>query len=209
MSSDEAKAPEPDGLLALLLRGYAFLAESTVRRSAAYLRDFGDLVREGSVEPRLWVGSAERMWSGLAEDYADYLRLLTPPTDAAAQDGASAAPIPTVCVSVPEPRGVQTVQEVAFDMPPAVFERARATTLLLDVPDFWLGRRRVLMRDRHFMLDPARVSKGEPRCKVRLFDLPPGLLCGMTLSGPVNVTATENGIPASPLTVFVVEVKVT
>ena len=201
MSDADASLRAKDGLLGRLMRGYGFLAESSVRRGAAYLRDVGDLVREGSVEPRLWVGSVERMWSGLAEDFGDYLRMMT-------NVDMSAAPIPTVSLAVVEPRGVQTVQELAFDIPASIFERAGGTTLTIGLQGLWMGRRRVLEHKTHFWLDPDQVTKGEPRCKLRLFDLPPGLLCGMTLVGSVCVTATEKGKLDAPLTVLIVEVLV-
>lgn len=191
MSSAEDETRGGDNLLARLVRGYAFLAESTVRRSASYLRDFGDLVREGSVEPRLWVGSAERMWSGLAEDFGDYLRMVTLPGADPVRIGAPTTRIPVVALTIVEPRRVQRVQELALDVPASAFELLGGDTLTLEVPGMWMDARCVLRPDDHLKLDPAEVSKREPRTKLRLFALPPGLLCGMTLTGSVRVRAVD------------------
>lgn len=208
MRSADEKPPRDENLVVRLLRGYAFLAASTARRSAGYLRDLGDLAREGSVEPRLWVGSAERMWSGLAEDFGDYLRMVTLPGGDPARIGAPAARIPVVSLALLEPRGLPRVQELALDIPASAFELVGAETLTLEVPTLWMGGRCVLRPGDHLALDSRVVSKGRRRTKLRLFNLPYGLLCGMTLAGSVRVTAADGRELDPHPTVVVVQVLV-
>src|SRR5579885_2130642 len=57
--------------------------ERAARRVASYHRDVANLVRQGSAEPRLWIGALESLWSGIAEDYGDALRRSGPAGDRA------------------------------------------------------------------------------------------------------------------------------
>ena len=148
------------------------------------------------------------MWSGLAEDFGDYLRMVTLPGADPARIGAPAARIPVVSLTILEPRGLQRVQELALDVPVSAFELAGAETLTLEVPSLWMGGRCILRPDAHLKLDKPEVSRGEPRTKLRLYDLPYGLLCGMTLAGSVRVKAADGRELDPRLTVVVVQVLV-
>lgn len=161
--------------------GGALLAQRVVQRTARYYGDVADLTGRGSVEPRIWIGTMQRFWSGLAEDYGDYLKIATGRESAGDLIEVSESEPPILRIDLVE--GSKTAS--------ATIE---GTNRLLDgsAEDFVLqtaglsnATRRVLYPDRHLRFEPSVLTTAKPS-KLLLHDLPDDLTAGMRLSGLIT-----------------------
>jgi len=159
-----------------------FLAERAVRRWATYCGELADLTKEGSVEPRLWIGSIESLWSGLVGDYGDYLRRLRGEDAKACAEPTHAPTSPFRFLEISEGK---KVQELAFEVPSGLFESVAATTIALSIDGMWRNGDRVLRSGTHMRFTPAEVRSAARASKLRFYDLPESLRAGMTLVGTV------------------------
>lgn len=157
------------------IAGVLHLWEQSIRRTAEYLRDVGDLVREGSIEPRLWIGSIECFWSGLAEDFGDSLRITVGSPDGSKPIMANDLQVPVLRITDLK------VGNVEVPIPTSLFKGQKEVDL--DLPGLWQGQSLVLRRDVHFDL-PKLVTNEKRRVRIRFFDLPK-LTSGAVLVGPL------------------------
>ena len=182
-----------------------FLAERAIRRWSTYYREIADLTREGSAEPRLWIGCVEDLWSGLADDYGDYLRRLMG-ADGASGGGPLHAPSSEFRF-VDDIEGT-SVQELALEVPGSLFEPASVTRVALSTLGMWKNGDRVLQPGVHLAFTPPEVGREGRTSKLRFHDLPADLYAGTTLVGTVVGQAFEgDGRTRPPELVAVVQVR--
>jgi hypothetical protein len=162
------------------LPGAAFLAERTARRIASYQRDLANLTRQGSAEPRLWVGCVQTLWSGLADDYGDFLRAYGGFAEHGDLTEVSAAAPPIVTARINE--GAKTGEQ-SFDLPRALFDGG--TKVRLVTSGLYIGTRRVLHPRSQVVITPEEVSASDGAAKIRFLNLPNDLTAGMTLVGTI------------------------
>jgi hypothetical protein len=182
-----------------------FLAERGARRVTRYYRDLVDLTREGSLEPRLWIGSVETFWGGLAEDYGDFFRRIA----GAKADVVESVDSGVCFIDIVEG---QRVAELTLPIPGGLFEGASFQQAELRTSGLWHREQRVLRPNVHLSLTPRIVTQADrQRCELRFHDLPDGLLAGLILAGTVTaspaVPVTGAAPPASRL-VAVVQVRI-
>jgi hypothetical protein len=115
MATPRAGAAESFG------RGVLRLQQRLVARTANYLNDLGDLVAQGSVEPRAYIDEYFRWWSGGLEEVGDWLR----PRDTSTPRDCSM--VTTLQLEMRPERG-----DVGFKVPVEVFDRlGDETTIVL------------------------------------------------------------------------------
>lgn len=203
-----AKNAEREGRPFDGLRSYhgagLFLAERGARRVARYYRDLLDLTREGSLEPRLWIGAVETLWSGLAEDYGDCLRRIagTKADVAEVRDG-------NVCfVDIVEG---QRITELLLPLPDGIFEGAGFAKVRLKTSGLWYREQCVLRPDVHLSITPGIVTQADRQgCELRFHDLPEGLHAGLVLAGTVTAAPAVpvKGEAPRPRLVAVVQARI-
>ena len=174
--------PAETSLLQRLVDGYILLAQRGLQRGASYVRDVADLTRQGSIDPRSWIGSVEDLWSGLGDDLGDVLRTVTDRGDTPNDGRAGSIPIYTMDV----PEGVR-VQLLPFEVPLSAFDLFETEELEVDISGLW-GRDGQVLRPRiHLRVEPRVVTRADRHSRLRLFDLPDGLRAPITLVGPIHV----------------------
>lgn len=139
-------------------------ASRVMGRWTRLLHDVQDLTLEGSIEPRKWIGCAERFWIGMADDAGDWLRVLA--GDAADSQCRLAVQVPAVL-----PQGHRAL-EVTIEVPPAAFELLEQGVLMLRVSQLQCGDDMVVMPKRHMRFSPVEVSAADRFSELHLFDLP-------------------------------------
>ena len=147
------------------IAGALYFFEQTIRRTTDYLRDVGDLVRAGSIEPRLWIGSIESFWSGLAEDFGDSLRISHGSSEAD-RGAARAKDVPVLVVRV----NLGLACDVGVDVPESAFPPG-VTEVDLELQGFWRGQNLVLRPGVHFT-PGAKARRDDRHVPIRFFDLP-------------------------------------
>lgn len=194
--------------------GAVFLTERTLRRIATYHRDVAGLAREGSAEPRLWIGSLQNLWSGLADDYGDYLRTyVRGDEEKEPYEVASDEPL-VVTTRICE--GAETDQQ-SFDLPRNLFDSS-VTRMKLSTRGLFSGSRCALRPGQHVTIEPSSVTREDHRCKIRFENLPKDLQAGMVLVGTIVAEPSEEQTPHEsherprstrrPLLVAIVQVKI-
>lgn len=184
-----------------------FLAERAVRRWASYYRDIADLTREGSVEPRLWIGSVENLWRGLAEDYGDVLRRCRGEDDGTCHKEPTLAPTsPFRFLDVTE--GAK-LQKLALEVPAGSFAPASVTKISLSTDGMWRNGFRVLRPGTHLHFDPPAVEREARATTLHFHDLPDSLRAGMTLVGTIVAhPIAADGSEGTPTLVTVLQLRI-
>jgi hypothetical protein len=166
-------------------------AERAVTRWASFLRDVRDLTLEGSIEPRKWIGCAERFWLGMAEDTGDWLHVLGTGRDAAETDDApdESRRYGDLEQQTLLPAGTR-VHEIPVDIPLELFETLETEALTLRPSGLQCRDRMVATPGRNLRILPAKITSARRSVKLRLFDLPtlrPGMeLWGMIWAEPTG-----------------------
>lgn len=187
----------------------SLLAQRVIRRTARYYGDLADLTGSGAVEPRLWIGTLQRYWSGLAEDYGDYLKVASGWERAGdlIEVGETEPPI----LRIDLVQGSKTAS-ARIELP----ERLRdgsTKEVVLRTAGFASASRRVLHPERHVRFEPATVTPGKPS-KILLHDLPDDLQAGMQLTGLVTAhripghDEDDAGPKPAPVLVAVVQLRI-
>lgn len=187
----------------------AFLAaERAVTRWARFLRDVQDLTLEGSIEPRKWIGCAERFWLGVAEDTGDWLRVLgVDPVEEGDGEG-QARRLVTLEQPIFIPVGTRA-HEVPLDIPIDVFEMLETEELTLRPSGLQCGDDVVVSPGRSIRVLPSHITTADRSAKLRLFDLPT-LHPGMELWGivwaeppPGEIRDARGAVPAREIRIKV------
>lgn len=168
-----------------------FLPGRVVLHWARYLRDIQDLTLEGTVEPRKWIGSAERFWVEVAEDTGDWL-LRIGGDDRLRLRGATT---PTIL-----PAGDRSL-EISIEVPVAVFEALDADELTLEPGPLMHKDEPVAFPERNLAFRRPIVTRDDRFAELYLFDLPT-FVSGMKLRGTVWAEASpevagDRGLPAA------------
>src|SRR5262245_15428670 len=163
--------------------GGVSLAGNVFRRMTEYQSSIANLTRQGSVEPRLWIGAFQSFWSGLAGDYGDFLRSYGGREDGAdpievAAEGPLIIPVP---IKLDEG---SKIDEQFIDLPQNLLA-ASATKATLVTRGLFLGTRCLLRPGYHLILDPKEITSADRRFRLRFKNLPDDLTAGMTLLGTV------------------------
>ena len=163
-------------------QGTSFLTERSVRRVAQYYRSIANLTRQGSAEPRLWIGALQAFWSGMADDYGDSMRRYGGYDEG--EDPIEVAAGGPLMVTVRINEDAKTDQQ-SFDLPTNLFDstmkKARLTTQGL-----FIGDRCVLRPGHNLLIEPPKeVTRDDRACKLRFMNLPEELTAGTTLVGTV------------------------
>jgi hypothetical protein len=167
--------------------GTAFLTERTLGRVARYQRSVTDLTRQQSVEPRLWIGALQSFWSGMADDYGDFLRAYVVDDPRPSPIEVNADESLRLMVRINEDK---TTDQQKFDLPKNLFD-AGFTKAKLTTDGLFLANRCVLRRDQHLLFEPPEITPADStECTLRLMNLPNELTAGMTLVGAVFAERT-------------------
>jgi hypothetical protein len=219
MSADGRNDPDREKhpwLEAYYGNGTFFLAAQAFRRVAQYQRSIANLTREGSVEPRLWIGALQSFWSGMASDYGDFLRRYGGRRDGAEPIAATAKGPLIVPVPIRIAEGSKThVQSI--DVPENLFDGS-VTKARLVTDGLFLGTRCLLRPKIHLDLTPEITSREED-FKLHFFNLPDELTAGMTLLGTVVAhrecrppsqvaPANASGVPLEKVLVAILQAKI-
>lgn len=165
--------------------GGALLAQRMIQRTARYYGDLADLTGRASIEPRIWIGTMQRYWSGLAEDYGDYLKVATGWESAGDLIEVSEAEPQLVLIDIPQ--GSKTASKT-IDLPARLFDGS-AKEVVLQTTGFSNVQRRVLHPQRHLRFEPT-VATAEKPSKLLLHDLPDDLFAGTQLFGVITARRT-------------------
>ena len=163
--------------------GASFLTDQTFQRVAQYQRNIANLTRQGSVEPRLWIGALQSFWSGLASDFGDYLR-----SYGGREGGADPVEVATegpLIISLPIriPEGAQTAVQ-SIDLPQNLFAQS-VTKAKLVTRGLFIGNRCLLRPGYHILLEPKEITGQDRGFKLLFQNLPDELTAGMTLLGTI------------------------
>ncbi len=157
-------------------------------RWTRYLQDVQELTLEGSVEPRRWIGTVERLWLGVAEDSGDWVRQLDDGGvgDARARSTAQSASN-VFCVEH------ERKSSAMIRVPLEAFDTLRADKLRLRPAPLLCCGEIVARPGRNLLIatpgeapdrSDAIVDRNQRSKELHIFDLPQ-LTAGMILNGTV------------------------
>jgi hypothetical protein len=202
----------PPWLAAYYGKGTFFLAAQAFRRVAQYQRSIANLTREGSVEPRLWIGALQSFWSGMAGDYGDFLRRYGGRQDGADPIGVAAEGPLIIPVPIRIAEGSEThVQSI--ELPESCLVES-ATKAKLVTRGLFIGTRCLLRPEIHLLLGPIEITSERRSFKLRFQNLPDELTAGMTLLGTVVAQRDQDAhgagapVPLPQVLVAILQVKV-
>ncbi len=165
-----------------------FLPGRFVSHWARYLRDIQDLTLEGTVEPRKWIGCAERFWVEVAEDTGDWL------TEIGGDGGMRVrrSTTPTIL-----PAGDRSL-EISIEVPSAAFEALEAEELRLRPDSLFHGPVAVAVPGRNLAFRQPHVTRDNRFAELYLFELP-AFVPGMKLRGTVWAEPATQPVDSTPV----------
>ena len=176
-------------------RSWLTLQQSFLSRLANYYRGVGELVAEGSMEPRVWIEGGANFWSDVLADMGDWAR-----RESGGQLRPTAEWMPRLREQV---RAGKLTAKVPINVPIEAFsDHKKAYTEITLVTD---GLGRVgggvkLTFKNNVEVVPETVDRSQPYSELKLFDLPQ-LTPGSVYAGLVWAKETQLPVAAIELEV--------
>jgi hypothetical protein len=180
------------------LRSWLALQQSLLSRVAGYYREAGQLVAKGSMEPREWFDGGANFWADVVGDVGDWVRR---------EGGEQLRPTAEWMARVHQQvRHGKLTAAVPIEVPMEAFpgqDGGDPGVHLVLINEFEEGLRRVGAGDgvlleyaRYLKFSNQPVKRSQPRCELKLFDLPASLRPGDVYAGVVWAKETKRPIAA-------------